>query len=83
MEKEIISFMKFFRLYYFMFKFEHSKSCFDYVVKRRKLFFWLNNQNVALITIIPNNYYTLISLEKLNPRAIHYICYKTKKIANI
>ena len=75
--------MKFFRLYYFMFKFEHSDTRFTYFVKRRKLFFWLKPENVALVTIIPNNCYSLISLGNLNSSAVNYICYKVKKIANI
>lgn len=75
--------MRFFMLYRLMFKFERSNSYFDYEIKRRKLFFWFHNQKVALATIIPENSYSLISLENLSPSAVQYICYKIRKIANI
>ena len=75
--------MKIFKLYILMFKFERSNNIFDYEVKRRKVFCWFHNQKVALVTIIPESSYSLISLENLSPSAVQYICYKIRKIANI
>ena len=75
--------MKIFKLYILMFKFERSNNGFDYTIKRRLLFFWFCNRNVALVTIIPESSYSLISLENLSPSAVQYICDKIRKIANI
>lgn len=78
--------MKIFKLYFLMFKFEHSINRFDYNIKRRKVFFLLGKKilaPVALVTIIPDSSYSLMSLETLSPRAVQYICYKAKKLANI
>lgn len=75
--------MRFFMHYQLMFKIEHSNNGFDYTIKRRLLFFWFCNRNVALVTIIPESSYSLISLENLSPSAVQYICYKIRKIANI